>query len=266
MTRPMNSTTLEIALPCRVDLLQTRGWVLPARGSAGPNGPVFAVVHGIGLSHRPYGRLARELRRHGTVVGLDLPGFGGMRKPASAVSVEEFAVCVRETITELQLRPVIAIGHSMGAQIALELALAAPGQVDLVVVIGPVVNPRHRTLIQQMFALARDTIREPAATNLMVLRDYLTCGMSWYLLEAREMIRYRTDFRAVDLDVPILAIRGQDDVIAPADWCDWLADQGPLGSSVSVPGHRHVVSHSAPEITAQLIADFARASQATSVD
>jgi pimeloyl-ACP methyl ester carboxylesterase len=240
----------------RDDTLETRAWVLPAKSATAATDRVFVIIHGVGLSHRVYGRLSAHLSWHGTVVGVDLPGFGGIRRPSSPLSVHELAQCVDRTLVDLNVRSSVAIGHSMGAQIAVEYALIAPQRVDAVVLIGPVVNPRRHSLPQQMLALVRDSAFEPLATNLMVVRDYILCGVSWYLTEAREMIRYRTDLRSTLLTVPLLAIRGQNDVIAPAEWCEWLAGQDAANAAASIPGHRHVVAHSAPRPTADLIAQF----------
>lgn len=249
----------EVRLRGRDDSLETRAWVLPSIAS---KDQVFVIVHGLGLSHRVYGRLAARLAEHGRVVGVDLPGFGGTRRPTRAVSVHELAQCLNQSLSDAKVESAVLVGHSMGVQIALELALMAPSRVDALVLIGPVVNPRQHSLIQQMLALARDTTLEPWATKLTVLRDYITCGISWYLTETREMMRYRTDLNAIQLDLPLLVVRGQNDVIAPVAWCDWLAIHGTIGRAESVARHRHVVAHSAPKLTADLIADFARTSGA----
>jgi pimeloyl-ACP methyl ester carboxylesterase len=236
--------------------LGTRLWILPANVPAGFGDRVFVLVHGIGLSHRVYGRLAARLAEHGAVVGLDLPGFGkDRRRPANAVSVEQLADYVDHVLSEANIESAVVIGHSMGAQVALELALKAPQRVEALVLVGPVVNPRRFSLLQQALALVRDSALEPWDTAVRVIRDYISCGVSWYLVEAREMMRYRTHVRVAELRVPLLVIRGQNDVIAPADWCDWLAAHG-SGSAQSVPGKRHLVIHSAPGPTAEIIARF----------
>lgn len=246
--------TSEVRLRSRDDILETRAWMLPSNASADH---VFLLIHGVGLSHRVYGRLAAHLAEYGRVVGVDLPGFGGIRRPASPVSVNELAECVSRAMSDANVESAIVIGHSMGAQIALELALIVPRRVDALVLIGPVVNPRRHTLLQQGLALAHDSALEPLATKLRVSRDYLSCGAAWFLTEAREMMRYRTHAEVARLQAPLLVIRGEHDVIAPADWCEWLGIRGGAGPTRSVAGHRHVVIHTAPGPTADLIAEFA---------
>ena len=91
----------------------------------------------------------------------------------------------------------------------------------------------------------------------MVLRDYLARGMRWFLTEARAMLAYRTEERAQLLTVALLVIRGANDPIASEGWCEWLAGRSPVGTSVSVAGHRHVLVHTTPEEVAKLISSFA---------
>jgi pimeloyl-ACP methyl ester carboxylesterase len=247
---------MDIQLTGRSESLEVRGWLAPRDGLS-LEGPTYVIIHGVGLSHRVYGRLARRLSRSGSVVAVDLPGFGGLRRPTSAVSVADSARVVARLLARMNIQSYIAIGHSMGAQIALELAIIDQPRVAGLVMIGPVVNPRKRTLLAQAVALARDSAKEPPATNLMVLRDYLTCGMRWYLTETLEMMKYRSEMRIDDLTVPLLVIRGENDVIAPSGWCAWLAGRKFADASQSIPGQRHVVAHSDPATTAALIADFA---------
>jgi pimeloyl-ACP methyl ester carboxylesterase len=219
--------------------------------------PVFVIVHGVGLSHRVYGRLARALSSHGTVLAIDLPGYGGTRRPGAPVSVEEYAAIAAIMLDLLKINSFIAVGHSMGAQIAVELGLLGDSRASGVIAIGPVVDSERRTILHQSIALARDSSREPFATNMMVLRDYLACGMRWYLSGVRAMLRYDIAARVPSLTVPLLVIRGDHDFIAREMWCDALVGSATRGETRSVAGHRHVVAHSGPETTAALIAGFA---------
>jgi pimeloyl-ACP methyl ester carboxylesterase len=247
-----------IRLPGRTDELQARAWNL-GWAPQGNASATFVLVHGVGLSHRPYARLARALAGRGTVIAVDMPGFGGLAHPKTPLSVPELAQVVAEVLARMGVTRFVVIGHSMGAQIALELALLFPQSVAGLVLIGPVVNPLRPSLLLQSLDLARDSSKEPFDTNATVFRDYLACGMRWYLTEARQMMLYRTDERIHLLSTPLLVVRGADDCIAPAEWCEWLARQVPGGRVASIPGRRHVIVHSAPKATAAHIGAFAQA-------
>jgi pimeloyl-ACP methyl ester carboxylesterase len=235
---------------------RARAWFAPTGGMQRGR-PVFVIIHGVGLSHRVYGDLATELSRHGAVIGVDLPGFGGLPTPHETLSVEDQAALVARLLARLGVRRYVVIGHSMGAQVALELSLIDPAGASALALVGPVVDPAGRSALMQGLALARDSAKEPPSTNLRVLRDYLACGMPWFLTQVREMLRYRTDERIELVGVPLLVVRGENDPIASQPWCDWLAARSPRGVSAAIPGHRHVVAHTAPAAVASLVAKLA---------
>lgn len=216
----------------------------------------FVLLHGIGLSHRSFLRLADRLIPHGRVIAFDLPGFGGSPRPRRRLAVSDYARVIGAVLEGLGVASVVAVGHSMGAQFALELALQHPDLVDRVVLIGPVTDPERRTALQQGLALARDSLREPLTTNLMVFTDYLRCGPRWYLTEITAMLGYPTHERINALTQPLLVLRGARDPIAKRAWCIRLATAVGHGVQRSLPG-RHVVIHTAAESVGDEVLRFA---------
>ncbi|WP_411698342.1 alpha/beta fold hydrolase [Conyzicola sp.] len=228
--------------------------------SAGRPGPTFLLLHGIGLSHREFTGLARHLSRRGRVVSFDLPGFGELARardrPRHRASVEQYAAIVRRALGRLDLGPVVVVGHSMGAQFAVELARQSPESVSHVVLVGPVVDSHKPTLTAQSLVLLRDSLLEPPATQLMVAIDYVRCGIPWFLIEAVAMRDYATDRGITGVRHPVLIVRGGNDPIADARWCRELSLLAPDGRVATIPGHRHNVVHSNPAATAAAILAF----------
>lgn len=218
--------------------------------------PAFVLLHGIGASHRYLARLHRELAASATVVSFDLPGFGGMPKPPSPVSVEQYADLIGRALDHAELQRCTVVGHSMGSQFAVELARRRPELTTHVVLIGPVVDSRRRSVVRQAFALSRDGLREPPAANAMVLGDYVRCGPRWYLTELRVMMSYPTEERIESVDAPVLVLRGARDPVAGSNWSAALAARAPRGRLLEVPGSGHVVQQSAPRVVADAIRDF----------
>ncbi|GAB2452845.1 pimeloyl-ACP methyl ester carboxylesterase [Conyzicola lurida] len=218
-------------------------------------GPTYVLLHGVGLSHRSFTRLARILSLSGRVVSFDLPGFGPTPKPDRPWSVEDYAAVVRAELARLQTGPAVVVGHSMGAQFAIELARHDPDAVSHLVLVGPVVNAAKRTLREQTVGLLRDSALEPPDTQAMVAIDYLRCGMPWFLTEAAAMRDYPTESAIAGVRHPVLVVRGENDPIADADWCASLARRAPDGRVATIPGSRHNVVHS----NAAAVADAIRA-------
>lgn len=223
----------------------------------GDGAPVFVLVHGIGMSHRYNRRLHRELAAVGSVHSLDLAGFGATPRPRRQVSVEEYADLIVAALDSLGVASCVLVGHSMGTQFTLEVARRHPDRVSHLVLMGPVVDPRRRTVVQQTLALARDSLREPPSANLIVFTDYLRGGPRWYLTELEVMMGYPTEKRIVDVTCPVLVLRGADDPVAGEDWCRRLAGDATSGRMLQLAGHRHVLQHSAPRGVAAAVARFA---------
>lgn len=224
--------------------------------SAGSGRPAFVLIHGIGVSHRYLARLHRELAETSEVHSLDLPGFGRVPKPGSAVTVAQMAAGIAGVLEDLGLSDVVLVGHSMGAQWVIELAVQRPDLASSVIVIGPVTDDEHRTATAQSLALAVDTAGEPIDGNVMVFTDYLRCGPRWYLTQLRQMVSYPIEDRVAELVRPLLIIRGGNDPIAGQAWTRRLRDRAKLASLVTVPGHRHLVQHTAPRAVALAIGSF----------
>jgi pimeloyl-ACP methyl ester carboxylesterase len=220
------------------------------------DGPVFVLLHGIGLSHREFTRLARVLSHVGRVISFDLPGFGSSPTPSRNLSVQDHAAIVSRKLETLGLGPVVVVGHSMGVQTAVELARQSPAAVDRVVLIGPVVDPAKPTLRWQAAALMRDSPLEPPKTQAMVLSDYVRCSVPWFFAQAVVMRDYPLLRMVAEVAQPVLVIRGANDPIADAAWCRSLARHAPDGRAVNIVGKRHNVPHSDPEATAAAILDF----------
>ncbi len=71
-------------------------------------------------------------------IAADLPGFGASNILAGPYNLDRFAANLRALLESLGTGPVIAVGHSMGAKVALRLAIEAPELVRGLVLVAPV--------------------------------------------------------------------------------------------------------------------------------
>ena len=220
--------------------------------------PTYLLVHGIGTSHRYYRRIQKRLARTGHTHSLDLPGFGGTRRPGRPLAVEKYGALLGRLLDRLEVPRAVLVGHSMGAQFVTELARQRPDVVSHVVLIGPVTDPRRATAVQQAMGLTRDVVKEPLSGNLIVFRDYLECGPRWFSAELVPMLAYRTDLALREVRSPTLVIRGASDPVSGSAWCATLAAAAPDGRFLEVAGHRHLVHHSAAVQVAARIEEHAR--------
>ncbi len=88
-------------------------------------GPAVLLIHGTGASTHSFRALAPLLTPHFTVVFPDLPGHGFTGPPPSAIGYSLPAVArgLEAVLAELGVQPVLAVGHSAGAAVAIRMAL-----------------------------------------------------------------------------------------------------------------------------------------------
>ena len=103
----------------------------------GRNQRTVVLLHGL-LGNAEYWRDVATLLPDLRVIALDLLGFGASQWPASAdYDYDEHCAAVLKTLDVLELRgPVVLVGHSMGALIALRLAADHPGRFAGLILVG----------------------------------------------------------------------------------------------------------------------------------
>jgi pimeloyl-ACP methyl ester carboxylesterase len=220
-------------------------------------GPAVVLVHGIGVSHRYLRRLHSALAESVDTYSIDLPGFGATPRPDHTLPVADHASYILGAMEQLGVLDFVIVGHSMGAQFAIEAALQQPGRIPYVVLMGPVVDSERRTVAQQALALGGDSLLfESPSSNALVFSDYLRCGPAWYLKNLRVMMEYPTEQRIAEVAAPVLVLRGANDPVASANWCRRLAERA-TGRLVEIPGTGHVVQHNRSVEVAEAILSFA---------
>jgi pimeloyl-ACP methyl ester carboxylesterase len=146
----------------------------------------------------------------------------------------------------------------MGAQVVVEAARLRPDLATQLVLMGPVVDMRRRSVPRQAFDLALDSLLfENPGANWLVVSDYVRCGPRWYQTELPVMMQYAIEERITGVSAPVLVLRGARDPVATETWCALLARLAPAGQLQSVPGRGHVVQHGAARETAHMIQAFA---------
>ncbi|QCR44323.1 alpha/beta hydrolase [Curtobacterium sp. SGAir0471] len=218
--------------------------------------PTVVLVHGIGMSHRSFVRAQRSLARTYRTVAVDLPGFGGLPAAGRPLAPEELADLVVSAVRARGAGDLVLVGQSMGTQVVAEAARRHPGLVAAVVLVGPVVDPARRTLLQQALDLGRDALVEDPRMNAVVLTDYLR-SLRQYVRQLGPMLRYRLEDVVPTLEQPVLVVRGDRDPIGRRDWAAALASAARRGALVELPGGHHVQEQQ-PGSFAALVDEFRR--------
>jgi pimeloyl-ACP methyl ester carboxylesterase len=219
----------------------------------------FVLVPGIGVSSAYFERLAPRLNEFGPVHALDLPGFGGVPHPDSAMTIRQYADLLGKVIDDLELEDPIVVGHSMGTQVVADLASRRP-ELSTIVLIGPVVNPNERKVVTQARRFLQASWHEPLSVKVIAIGAYLFCGVKWFSRILPEMMHYRVEDALPRIQAHALIIRGEYDAVAPRDWVRTMGDLLPSARLWEIPGAAHSVMHKQAEEVARLCVEHARES------
>jgi 3-oxoadipate enol-lactonase / 4-carboxymuconolactone decarboxylase len=218
--------------------------------------------------------LANDFR----VRGWDLPGHGADREPAPIdLRVEDLA---RRVLTQVGGRFCYA-GDSVGGAVGLQLLLDAPDRLTAAVLISTgaqVGTPygwheraeiarRSGTPTLVTMAIERwfgpgFVEREPGRVSAL-LRALSDADDEGYAAVCEALAAFDVRDRLADIEAPVLAVAGSDDVATPVEKLCEVADGVRHGRLVVLDGVGHLAPIERPEDVARLIAHHCLARPAT---
>ncbi len=180
-------------------------------------GPPLLLLHGLGCSSEYFDPLQRALSGHFTTFALDMAGFGQTRAPRNSyLQLERLSEHVAQWLVEIGFERLPVLGHSLGGEVALDLAARFPERVSQLVLCAPTGIPENPSVLAQMWNLMRDTPLERPSLIARAVQAYLLCGTRRMLAMAREQKRHLTGPQLERIHVPTLVIVGAlDPVIRP---------------------------------------------------
>lgn len=252
------------------------------------SGPVLLLAHGTGAATHSWRTLAPLLARHFTVVAPDLPGHGFTESPATArLSLPGMAKSLHGLLHALNMRPVLAAGHSAGAAVLARMMLdgqIAPrglvslngAFVPLEGVPGQIFSPLARLLVglpllPQLFAWraksdgAVQQILEGTGSRIdargvalygRVIRNPSHAAAALGMMARWDLHPLLRDLPR--LEVPLLLIVGANDRAVPPAQAERVREVVPGASLAVMPGLGHLSHEERPEDAAALILQFAQ--------
>lgn len=104
---------------------------------AGRGAPVV-LIHGVGMNADVWGPQIRVLRAHHDVIAMDMPGHGESTLPPDPAYLEDYGAAVIGLLEALGIGRAALVGHSMGALVAMQVALRHPARVTRLVAMNAV--------------------------------------------------------------------------------------------------------------------------------
>jgi pimeloyl-ACP methyl ester carboxylesterase len=234
------------------------------RGERRVGRPSAVLIHGAGASSAIWMMVLTRVARGGHAIAIDLPGHGPSATEGAALdgagglTLARYRDAVGELAGTLCLGPSVLVGHSLGALVAIEAALAWPDKVRALVLCAAAprlpVDPELARLLRDAPHGVIGWLAEHAlsrAAKPAIRRGFLAAG------EATPVDVTRADFeivRATDLGArleglacPVTWLDGADDrIVAPTD--------GRSGEIVTLPGVGHLMPIEAPAAVADAVA------------
>lgn len=141
-------------------------------------GTPMILLHGILSSHHYWADLVKHIPVNKyEVIMPDLIGFGDSKKPYTLnYSIDSHAGALERALLENINKPAILAGHSMGAMIALQLALRNPNAIKELVLINPpiFVNTRQaKKTVRGAIPKLHRLYTYPSGIIIYFLRDNL---------------------------------------------------------------------------------------------
>jgi pimeloyl-ACP methyl ester carboxylesterase len=211
--------------------------VAEARGSDA-SATTFVLLHGIGMGRKVFADLVERLQPHGRVIAIDQPGYGEAPEPPRTPAIERSADLVAAYLRHIRRGPVVLLGHSMGTQVATEVAVRHAATVGHLVLVAPTVDVRHRRALSQLARLAWDLLGESPRVLLLGAREYLRAGPH-LRRKMRAMLSHRPEDAYPRVAAPTLVVRGERDRVSTRWWTDAVASAIPGSRTFDVLGHGH---------------------------
>lgn len=239
--------------------------------------PPFLFLHGFGSSLAQWQENLAPLSQLQNVYALDLIGFGASEKAAAPYNVSFWVEQVHEFWQSFIGEPIVLIGHSLGALVALTAAVTYPEMVErLVLVTLPAARQELLSgwlqstvgeiesfftspfLIQPLFHL----IRRPRFVQAILRKVYVNservtaelveqfalpgrdrgAAKAFYRLsKARTQNDFSQKTKALlpQVQVPILLLWGEHDRVIPLAWGRQLPASNPYLKLVEIPEAGH---------------------------
>lgn len=251
-------------------------------------GPPMILLHGFGGQGWMWEYQQEALAQHFTVYTLDLLGYGYSDRPDVAYTTDLFIDSVKGFMAELDIARATLIGNSLGAGVAMGMALNYPRLTDKIVLIGGFpqgiskkaalrayrvfLNFEPVFLLRIGFYFAGKDLLRSTLENLVVDKSLITddvtdrayrfrtfAGSAHVLFSTRNNIRRWEEHyapRITEITTPTLVIWGTHDPLFPLPVGEELHQQIPNSTFVTIDNAGHLAMWEKPQETNAAILGF----------
>lgn len=266
---------------------QIRYWFQQPLQPEAQTRPPLLLIHGFGANLNQWRHNLQPLSQHYPVYALDLLGFGDSEKAATDYGATLWATQVETFIRTVIGQPVLLVGHSLGALVALTTAINAHDLVSrLVLVTLPLSAEREDLVAGWVGTLARRVeaimsnplllrplfraVRRPSLLRSVLKQIYTrpelvddelvetfalppqqrgAARTLCYLVRSRTQADFSPSIKQElrQLAVPTLLLWGESDRVVPIQWASALTATNPQIQLQGVPDGGHCLYDEEPQ-------------------
>lgn len=259
---------------------------------SGGDGAPIVFVHGLSSHLGFWEYQLPELAKTHRVLALDLPGYGASARPDAPYTPPWYAEVVADWMFAVGVERATLVGHSMGGQVVMELALCHPERVERLVLAAPAgietFTPGAGRFMKDYWTEARalDAGEEQTRANFStqvfnrmdegaerLLQERVRVGLSARFAgtsvavsrSIAGMIDFPVGERARAISAPTLIVFGADDRMIPNPVFTGgtprnIAERAkawiPGSTLVVIDGAGHTVHHDAPRTFNAALSEF----------
>ncbi|MGG3466068.1 alpha/beta hydrolase [Neobacillus pocheonensis] len=236
--------------------------------------PPILLIHGFASSTYTFRRIIPLLQKQFSILAVDLPGFGKSEKSTSFIySFENYAKLMIECIHQFGYSNTYIVAHSMGGQIALNMALIAPEKINKLFLLcsSGYLKRAKKLLIYSSYLpffekFLHYYIRRKDVThhlrnvffNQTLINDELIEEFGKPLAEKGfykaliRLLRHREGDllpqQLQDIQVPTLLIWGEEDRVVPVEVGQRLVRDLPDAQLITYEKTGHLITEERPEL------------------
>ena len=240
------------------------------------SGQSVVLLHGVGMNKNVWAPQVNDLGEDFDVLVFDMWGHGDSALPNRKLELEDYTEQLTSLLTELKIESAHIVGHSMGALIAIDYALAQSCQsvsaLNAVFMRTPeqsaAVRDRSAELsaggvsvnleetLQRWFGAPSEREHVDAANlarELLLAVNPQGYAMAYEVFASSDSVHAS---RLVELKVPSLFFTADGDPNSTPAMSKAMADLAPNGTAEVLAGHRHMMTLTAPELVSESLRTF----------
>jgi pimeloyl-ACP methyl ester carboxylesterase len=225
---------------------------------SGGQGPTLVLLHGAGDQSGTWASTIEPLVPRYRVVIPDLAGHGASAPRDGTISVEQILRGVEAILSTGPQDPVILVGNSLGAWVALLYAHDHPDRVARVVLVNGgalrgdrpdlSMTPKTREEAAALMKQLRDEKAAPIKDYVLddIVRAAQTGPLSRLVQTVGEMDRYLLDGKLGEIAAPVNLLWGESDQLLSLDYARRMMSQFRASRLTTLPGCGHVPHQECP--------------------